>query len=134
MDIEAEGIAFERRAVHVGNFADAIADDAGGVVQRVGLREAAAGIEVVAQQGDDGLADGEAAADQDNEDAFSGLHELMHFAAGVDLIEAGIGAGIGSQNQALIGHDAQAVGHDMASEERQASRVADGGDRKFMMG
>jgi hypothetical protein len=30
----------------------------------------------------------------------------MHFAAGVDLIEARVGAGIGSENQAFFGHDA----------------------------
>ena len=32
--------------------------------------------------------------------------------ANIDLIESSVGTGIGGQNQAFFGHDAQAIGHD----------------------
>jgi hypothetical protein len=58
------------------------------------------------------LADRQASAGQNDENAFARLHELMHLAAGIDLIESSVGTGIGGQNQAFFGHDAQAISHD----------------------
>ena len=53
--VELEVVALERGAVHVGDAADLLADDARGVVERRRLREALALVEVAPQQGDDRL-------------------------------------------------------------------------------
>src|SRR5271156_774497 len=64
VNIEAEGIALEGGAVNVGNPPHAVSHDAGGIVERVGLGKPSSGIEIISQQGDDGLAYGQASAGQ----------------------------------------------------------------------
>ena len=62
VDVEAEVVPLERRAIDLGHPPHALADDAGGVIHRAGLRQALAGVEVEAQQRHDRLADRQAAA------------------------------------------------------------------------
>ena len=47
---------------------------------------------------------------EQGKEAFSPLLQYVHLAKGGDAVDAGIGAGIGSQHQAFIEHNANAIG------------------------
>ena len=64
MHVEAERVPLQRGAVNVGNPAHAVSYDAGSIIERTRLGKSAAGVEIISQQSDDRLADGEAAAGQ----------------------------------------------------------------------
>ncbi len=110
VNIEAEGVALEGGAIDIRNPADAVTHDAGGIVKRARLGQTLSGIEIVAQQGDDGLADGEAAAGKNDEDALAGLDKTIHLAANVDLVKTGVSPGIGGKYEAFLRGDTQTIG------------------------
>ncbi len=84
---------------------------AGRRIHGFGLRQALSGREIVAQKGDHGLGQRQVSAGQDDKSTFSRLEKGMHLGAHVHLVEAGVGSGIGRHDQALMGHDAQTIGH-----------------------
>jgi hypothetical protein len=111
VDVELVLVALEGGAVELGDAADVLADDAGGVVHGRGGGQATAGVEFGFDQRDHGLGEGEAAAGKETEDALARLLEEVHLSAGVDLVHAGVGAGVGGHDQAVAGDDAQTVSH-----------------------
>jgi len=111
VNVEAERVALEGGAIDIRNAAHAVTDDAGGIVKRAGLSQAFSGIEIIAEQGDDGLADGEASADKNDEDALAGLDKTIHLAANVDLIKTGVGPGIGGEYETFLRGNTQTICH-----------------------
>src|ERR1700732_3127832 len=109
MNVEAEGIALQGSPVNIRDSADAVAHDAGRVVEGFGLRKSSPGIEIVAQQSDHRLADGEAAAGQNYKYPLSRLNETKHFAAGVDLVKTRISPRIGGQHQPFPRRNSQTI-------------------------
>jgi hypothetical protein len=75
------------------------------------LSQTSAGIEIISQQSNNGLADGEAAAGQNYENPLAGLNETIHFSTNVDLIKTGVGPGIGGQYKPFPRRNPQAICH-----------------------
>ncbi len=106
MHVEVVAVALERGAVEIRNLTNGFADLARGFVHRVRLSKAFAGIEAGAEQIHHRLAEREAAARQDDEDALIRLDERVHFARHVEIVESGVGARIGRHDQTFVCHDA----------------------------
>ena len=79
--VEGEVVALERRAIDVGDPANAVADNSRRLIQRSSLCETTSALEVEAQQRHDRLTDREAAAREDDEHALALFHEPVHLAA-----------------------------------------------------
>src|ERR1700687_2559295 len=95
IDVELEVVALERVAVHVGHAPHLLADHPGRVVERRGLGQALALVEVALEQGDDRLGAREAAAAEQDEHPLARLDEGVHLARDVDLVVPRVGAGVG---------------------------------------
>ena len=88
--------------------------------QRLGL--AGFGIfPALAQHAHDRLADRQVAGGRDRHDALAGLGEDMQLAERRDVVDAGIGAGVGEHHQAVTNQNSAAIGHELArSPDREA--------------
>ena len=58
------------------------------------------------------MGDGQISSGEQNEDAFALALPDMHFPEYGDIIEPGIGSGVGGKDDAVIKAKADAVGHD----------------------
>ena len=115
-DIELHVGGFEHLAFDLVEFAHGAADALRGlehgrrVHQRLGL--AGRGIfPAFAQRAHDRLADREVAGRCDRHDAVAGLGEDVQLAEGRDIVDAGVGAGVGEHDQAVADEDSTAIGH-----------------------
>ena len=88
------------------------ANAAGGVVKRFDLGQPPAVLKFLTDSGHNRLRQGEAAAGEHREDPFTRDHETVHFAADINLVDAGVGAGVRGEDEALVGPDAEAVSHE----------------------
>ena len=96
--------------------ADRAADALGGLEhgRRVHQRLDVAGVgifQALGQGGEHRLADGEVAGAGDRHDALAGLGEDVQLAEGRDIVEAGIGAGVGDHHQTVPHQDSATIGH-----------------------
>ena len=80
--------------------------------EEVGTRVLAAiGLRFFAEQGDRRLGDGEIAGGDQHEHAFSLTLPHMQLLEGGDVVNPGIGAGIGRQNDSSFQHHSHAISH-----------------------
>ena len=89
------------------------ADAAGGLEHVGGVPDGFAVFVVLTRQGvQHRLADRQVAGTHQHHDAVARAFEHGHFAEDADLVESGIGAGVGQEHQAGIKAGCDAVGHD----------------------
>jgi hypothetical protein len=67
--------------------------------------------EALGQRREHRLADGEVAGTGDRHDAVAGLGEDVELAEGRDVVEAGIGAGVGDHHQTVPNQNSATIGH-----------------------
>ena len=85
--------------------------------RRVHQRLALAGLgifDALAQHADHRLAEREIAGGGERHDALAGLFEHVQLAEGRDVVEAGIGAGVGDHDETVAHQDSAAIGHGAA--------------------
>ena len=111
VNVEGILVPLKRLSIDVRNPTHAIPYDAGCAVERVRLSEAAARVEVAAEEGDYGLADGEATTRQDHEHPLARLYKAVHFSAHIYLVKSSIGPRIRGHYEPLVCHDPQTVSH-----------------------
>jgi hypothetical protein len=90
--IEAVLVSLEGGPVKIGDLANCVANFASRFIHRVSLGKSLAGFKAGANEVDHRLADGQAAAAQNNEDPLTGLDEGVHLACHVQVVRTGIGA------------------------------------------
>ena len=111
-ELDAEG--FKRVGIAQEHLAQGIADMAGGL-EEIGhvhqRRSLAVGPDRFLQHRDERLRDRQVAGTQEHDGALAGLLEDRHLAEGADLVDAGVGARVGEENDALVEEHADAISH-----------------------
>ncbi|NDH95295.1 MAG: hypothetical protein EBZ13_12360, partial [Planctomycetia bacterium] len=113
-DGKSDVVTFHRRPVDLADLPNVPAHAAGGIVKCGYLGQSPALFEFLADSRHDRLSQREATAGENRKDPLAGNHEAVHLAADIDLVDAGVGTGVGREDEALVGADAKAVRHGMS--------------------